>query len=710
MNVSPSNGAVADPLVPPPAEGVPYTASTQFQALDLSRLGARAVQLRYWLAGLFAGAIVLAILFTSLQTPLYRSTAQIEISRADITDGGSEELAGAGRENRDFVYFNTQYELLRSRAAAMRVVEDLDLTEDPQFAAAYDREPGQISAEGAASLLLAAQTVDPIEQSNLVDIAIVSPNADLSARIANSWAEQFLQMNYEKRFGDNILARELIEEQLAEMRVQLEEAEERLAQYAAANEILVIESTDASGNSAQSTILARQLEAVNDALATATVNRITAASAVQSRNVPTGEGQSAINSQLSQVEAELASLRTTLGPRHPQVRALEAQREVLRGSLGGAANQASGQLANALEQAVLEEQRLQARFNALRAQYVAQQGQGAQYGILEREVDTNRQIYAALLQRFNELGVTGSGTNNMTVIEPARPAGGPFSPSMPRNIAIAVLMSLVIGAGAVYLVDMLDQSIRDPEDVQRQFGLPLLGLIPTAEGGEVHEEVLDRTSSIGEAYASARFAIQHLDVPQGLRTIMFSSARPGEGKTSSSLALAKSFADMGEKVVLVDFDLRRRGLSRLLSDTKNDRGLLGFLKGTVAEPTANTLTDYGVDFIGTSEVEREPVSLMTRPRISALLSHLHGRYDRVILDAPPVLGLADSMEIAQSVDGVVFVIEANVGTAHAVRRALSRLRDANAPLLGAFVTKLDQRNSLYGYGTDYGYGYSYAGS
>ncbi|KLE31843.1 GumC family protein [Aurantiacibacter gangjinensis] len=701
---------MTDTAVTTAGEGPYYTANTQFQALDLSRLAARAVQLRYWLAGLFAAAIVIAIIFTTLQTPLFRSTAQIEISRVEISAGDSGDLAAAGQENRDQQYFNTQYELLRSRAVATRVVDALDLSEDEQFASAYSADPGQISPERAASLILGSVEILPIPQSNLVDIAVSSPSADLSARLANAWAEQFLELNYEKRFGDNILARELVEDQLAEMRVQLEEAEERLSAYASANEILVVESTGEDGNTTQSTILARQLSAVNEALAAATVNRIAAASAVQSSNTPTTNGQSALRGRLADVESQLASARTTLGPQHPQVRALEAQQETLRRALNGADGEASTQLANALQQAVLEERRLQDRFNSLRSQYLSQQGQGAQYGILEREVDTNRQIYAALLQRYNQLGVAGSGSNNMTLIENARPAPGPYSPNMPLNIAIAVLASLLIGAGVVYAVELLDQSIRDPEDVQRQFGLPLLGLIPKSTDGEVHEEVLERSSSTGEAYASARFALQHLDNADQLRTLMLTSARPGEGKTSSSLALAKSFADMGEKVVLVDFDLRRRGVSRLLGPAASDRGMLGFLKGSTPEPTFHSLTDYGVDFVGTSDIEREPVSLLTRPRIGALMNLLQSRYDRIVIDAPPVLGLADSVELAQSVDGVVFVIEANVGSANAVRRALSRLRDANAPLLGSFVTKLDQRNALYGYGGDYGYGYSYSQS
>ncbi|MEL1251532.1 GumC family protein [Aurantiacibacter gilvus] len=675
--------------------------------IDFVRLWQRVIQYRYWIAAFLVSVIVTAVIITMLQTPYYRSTAQIEINRVDA---GASQSAGEGDfvvEERDAQYYNTQYELLQTPSVAERVSDALNLARDPVFNDAFAGSDSEVGEQRIITILLDSVTITPIRNSNLVDIGVSSPDAALSAEIANAWAEQFLEMNYEKRFGDTILARERLEGQLAEMRVQLEQSEAQLNEFASDNEIIVIDTTSEAGESGRSTILANQLEAMSSALADATIRRISAQSALQSRNADRGGQRVSIQQRIAETEAELANLRTTLGPAHPSVLAQEAELRSLRASLDNAGSDAREERQAAYQQALAEEQELRARYEAAKSQYLGQQGRGVGYGILEREVDTNRQIYDALLQRYNELGLVGTGRNNMALVEQARRAPGPYTPSLPRNLAIAFGLGLVGVVGFVYVSDMLDQTVRDPDEVARQFGLRLLGLIPDASDMPIEDALLDKHSALSEAYASARVAMQLLPDETPTKSLMLTSSRPAEGKSVSSVALAKSFAEVGERTVLVDLDLRRRGVSQILSMNPSDIGIARYLSGTAEAPTLRHQEEHGFDFIGSNSNAKNPVTLLSSPKLAVLLRDLAKNYDRIVVDGPPVLGLADAIELSRMVDGVVYVVEANSGTNRAIRLALSRLRGASANIIGGILTKLDERNAAYGYGYGYGYGYAY---
>lgn len=677
-------------------------------AIDLWRLWRRAVEKRFLLIGLFVAAILAAIAITMLQTPLYRSTAQLEISRVDNAAAASVEgEVLAGVETRDLQYYNTQYELLRSRATALNVVEALDLAQNQQFLDAFDIDITQITLDHAANILLANVEIEPVQDSNLVNISFSSPDAQLSANIANTWASEFLQANFQKRFGDTVLARQQLEDQLQEMRVKLEESEARLNRYANSNEIIVTETADAAGDTTRSTLLASQLSSISDALAQAVVRRIAAESAMRSGVPAEGASIPTSSPELARAEAELAQLRTTYGPRHPLVQAQQAETQSLRSAAESASQNAVGSSRQTREaayrSAFREERELRGRYEQIKAQYLSQQNSGVGYGILEREVTTNREIYDSLLQRYKELGTVASGTNNMNIVEQARVAGNPYYPSLLLNLAIALALASVIAVAIVYLLDLLDQTIRDPEDVKRRFGLQLLGVIPRSEEALI-ESLENRHSVLSEAYASTRTSLQFLSRERDLKSFMFTSTHPGEGKTTSALAVAKSFADVGARVALVDMDLRRRGLSKLLGKDKSGSGVAAFLQNS-DEQAQMRAHEFGFDFLPTGPSEISPVALLNGPKLGILVEQLERDYDHVIIDGPPVIGLADALELSSHVDGIVYMLQANAGTNRAIERALARMRETNANIIGGVLTQVDARNDVYGYGYEYIYSY-----
>lgn len=678
--------------------------------LLLQRLWARAKELKYILLFVIAGTILLGVAFTLLQTPQYNASSRIEISRIDSGAAANEDLR-FDMQIRDRQYYATQYELLESRFLAERVVERENFAQDPDFRDAFGIEEDNLSLRSLAARVRSTIAIVPIEDSNLVDIVSTSPSADISARIANSWAEEFLAANYEKRFGDTQLARERLENQLAELRVSLEESEARLAQYASENEIVVLNSAATETGQAQAgqeTLSTSQLSALNQALIAASLRRIEARSALEAeRSAADIDSAAALRSRRAEAEAQLANVRTTLGPSNPRVLALEAEIESLDRSIGSEGGIMNSARQAAYERALSEEAELRERFNAARGRYLDEQNLGTEYGILRREVDTNRELYDALLQRYTQLGVGESGSNNMTLIEQATPPGGPSGPSLTRNLLIAMILAALLSLAIVYLADFFDRSLRHISQVRQQLGLPVLGAIPHSHSGDMVAELEDPKSQLTEAYASTRTSMLSALPAGARRVVMFTSTRPAEGKTISSLALARSLQRVGKSVVLLDLDMRRAGLSRLLGVTAKVKGLSELLSGATTEPNILHLPEHEIDFIPSGSLPSDSGDLIARGGLARLIDDLEARYDFVIIDSPPVLGLADAVEIGHLAGGVIYAMQANETSIYAMRNALQRLRQPGVHIIGALVTKVDQRNDEYGYGSEYGYGYAY---
>ncbi|MBB3034373.1 GumC family protein [Alteriqipengyuania lutimaris] len=673
--------------------------------IDPQRLWQRAIELRVWLIAILAIALTLAVIFTLLQTPQYLATARIEISRVDSGAAEIEEIAIEG-EARDRQYYATQYVLLGSRFLADRVVEAENLVQDRAALAAlgFAEGSGPNERQVARSLLNHVE-VSPLEMSNLVDVSVRSGSAEVSARLANAWAGQFLEANYDKRFGDTVEARRQLDSQLAELRARLENSEAELIQFANANGIVVLQQRSSGDQQAEQTLVENQLAALNQALAEATARRIAAASTA-SVGTSQSNGQEEIRTRISEVEATLARLRTTLGPQNSQVEAAQAELNSLRAALNEQQSLSGSALQAQLRAAQREEAELQQRFDQARTRYLAQQDQGVEYGILQREVLTNRELYNALLQRYKELGVATSGRNNMTLIEAAEPPVSPYSPKLFTNLLIALAAAAVAGGGLVFVRDVVDDTVRDPSEIRRRLQVPLLGLIPKFEPDDIDRQLADPKSQLSEAYASARVAIDYATATED-KIIIVTSTRPDEGKSLSSLALAYNFTRKGKKVLLVDMDLRRKGISIRLNQSKQAIGMATYLAGETENLPSVRMDKFNLDFIPAGKSTLNPADILATSRTEMVLDELKRHYDYIVLDAPPILGLADTPQLADAADAIVYVVQANASTFRSITQALTRLRATQGKILGVVVTKLDKRNESYSYGYGYGYGYDY---
>lgn len=347
---------------------------------------------------------------------------------------------------------------------------------------------------------------------------------------------------------------------------------------------------------------------------------------------------------------------------------------------------------------------------ALRTQALDVDGRSIQYNILKREVDTNRQLYDGLLQRYKEVGVAGDvRANNISIIDRAEVPGGRFKPSLFLNLAIGLLLGGVLGVLLAFLLEFLDDTLKTPEDIENKLKLPVLGVIPKlGPKDSVVAAAANPQSSFSEAYRSVRTALQFATDHGVPRTLLVTSSGPGEGKSTTALALARNLTQLGKRVLLVDADLRNPSLHKTLG-MKVDVGLSNLLAGACSFTAAvQPSGDEGLQVILAGPLPPNPAELLSGSKLVSLLTIGTERYDHVIIDGPPVLGLADAPILSNAIDGTLLVVNSAKTKISAAQSALKRLLTARARIVGCLLTKYDARTAGYGYGYGYRYESYYA--
>ncbi len=678
---------------------------------------------RKWLILGFALAGILIALFVTFSTVrLYRATVTLEIAReaARIVDTDTvQPPSTVGSQE----FYQTQYGLLRSRSLAETVVRRLRLSTNPTILYGYDGETSGEAATTAAErraqerravdIVMANIVVTPERSSGLVGVAFASPDPELSARVANAIGESYIESTLLRRVDSTAYARQFLEGQIGEVRQRLEQSERALVDYANREQIINIDRTTAEGQSEGSQSLASiDLQALNEALATARADRIQAealatggAAGAQARVLADG-AIGTLRQTRAELSAERARLLSQFREDYPQVRAISEQLEEIDRQMRAQTGQVRDSVTAEYRAAVARENALEARVNVLKQGVLSNREGQIQYNILQREADTNRQQYQDLLQRSKEVGVaSGVGVNNVSIVDQAQVPTGPFTPRPVLNILLGSLVGLLAGAGVAFILAQLDETINSPHELEGMIGIPMLGSIPRKSGDvDILKELEDRTSPIVEAYNSVQTALRFSTNHGSPRVIMVTSARPAEGKSTTSIALAENFARLGKRTILVDSDLRNPSMHRVLGLT-NAVGLSNALAGTDDLATLfQQSAETGLTVMTAGPLPPNPAELLADSRLRDILDKLTGQFDHVVVDGPPVIGLADAPLIAHVVEATVFVIAANETRSKAAQIAIQRLHDAHAHVIGAVLTKFNAQQVGYDYGYSYNYG------
>ncbi|MDS4021026.1 MAG: polysaccharide biosynthesis tyrosine autokinase [Candidatus Competibacter sp.] len=727
------------PMPAPPPPSPIFEDEPEGEGLDLRQLWEVIVK-RRWTIIVFTAIVVVAVVTaTYLKTPIYRASLTLQIDREDIKilamgEVSPNEARGWGGQD----YFQTQYELLKSRSLARRVVNQMGLANRPvevprspslfgqvgdwlagwlpRAGVAKDDTPGEEAPEpaaadsarleGAIGGVLGGLTVEPVRNSRLVRLHYDSPDPKLAANILNSLAKAYINLNLERRFDATTYARNFLQERLQQVKAKLEESERELVEFSRREEIIAVDQKES--------VITQNLTAANAALIDAEKKRMAAEAIYRQMLGARGQGltqvlDSKIIQDLKQTRAKLeAQYQDNLSVYKPAYPTMVQLRNQIN-QVDAMINQEIGNIRAAItadyEAAKNEESLLRTNLDRMKQEVLALQGRSIQFNILRRETDTNRQLYDGLLQRYKEVGVAaGVGTNNISVVDEAKVPSRPYKPDMRSNALLALVLGLLGGVGLAFLFEHLDDTVRRPEDLEKLLGLPVLGVIPMTrlERGDDRPIALaghdDPRSAFAEAYRSVRTALQFSTASGVPRLLTVTSAMVGEGKSTTAVSLAIQFAQAGKRTLLVEADLRKPSLHRVL-ELDNQVGLTHYLAGGEAQPIDITRPTHipNLFAISAGPLPPNPAELLSSARMVALLALAAEKFDQVILDSPPLLGLADALIIGNLCEGTLLTVEMGGTPRGYVQGAFKRLRGARVHVLGTILTKLEARPGAYGY-------------
>ena len=693
--------------------------------------------LRYYFALLsrYRWLILGSVLLGGLAGLLYQFTAtthyfaavriQIDHDTVKVVEGGSISASkGSGSEA-----LRTEYELLKSRAMADRVVRRLSLADDQSFfnqraqgavgflssifrsSPKLEEAPSREVLESRATEIVVDNVfVRPVRDSRLVQIGYRDLNPARAQRIANAYAQVYIDSNIEKRFEANTYAQTFLERQVKQLKLRLEESEKALLEFAERERIIA--------TNEQATIAESNLTEANAQLGQLAAERIKnqklweQTKQTSSINMPQFLSNGVISTLRGQRMAlmkEYEEKLETFKPAYPAMREKMKRIKEIDRQISAEIKTIRSSLKAGFNYTLKQEEAVKKRVEKLRRDVLALQKKRIQYNILKREVDSNQNLYNDLLKRYKEVSIAGGvGANNIRVVDPARGAAS-VRPRLARTLLLSLILGAGVGFGLALTAQSLDNRLRTPDEVEHFTGLPILGVIPRA-GSKANfaSEILDPRSNVTEAYRTLGTALQFSTASGLPRSLAVTSTGAGEGKSSTSFAIAQHFASLGLKTLLIDGDLRDPSLHGMVN-AGNAFGLTNYLTGEASFDEVIQFTETpNLAFVGSGPLPQNAPELLGRMQLHSLVTIGLEAFDLIIIDGPPMLALADAQLISNAAAATLFVVAAGDQRKRSIRHAVRRLNIVHAPLAGIVLTKFDSKLAGYGYGAEYSdaaYGY-----
>ena len=651
--------------------------------------------------------VLAGIIFILLSTPDYRATASVEVE--DVPAGA----AGAGATQRQLTsadnesLMHTELEVLRSRALAEDVARELALVGSRTFFDGMDeRRPErgsasltqrQVETEAVIRLLRDNLDVELPGKSRVIRISFTSADPVLSARVANSYADSLIRADLKRGFESGVQARRFLLGELDGARRDLEHAERDLAAYATQTGASPDTPQAARGNGsagAEGTTTTR-LAQLNAFRAQAMADRIAAQKRWESARLSSVEtlpevlnngGMQQLMAQRAQARAEVVEERQFRKDAHPEMREARARLAALDDQAEAMANTIRASLREQYEVAVHGEKQIEAEIAAVERQAQTERGRGVQMSILERSVDTYRLLHDSLLQRYRDMASQAGFQAGR--IQPLDRAAVPTRPSSPRigvTMLLASLGGLALGLLMVAGRHVFDDAVTSADTLAERANLPLLGTVPVTDKPAAETFVPIASSLL-------------LASSEGLPgSILVTSAQEGEGKSSTVHALALALAKLDRRVLVIDADMRRPRQQGLFNVTP-ERGVSEVMTGQAkAEDVIVETGTPGVSLLPSGAIPPNPAELLSTPALDVLLASVQGRYDTVLIDAPPILGVPDTVLLAAKAQAAVLVVEWGRNHHGGLRVAVDRLRRAGGVIIGAVLTKQQGRAFEYDY-------------
>ncbi len=683
---------------------------------------------------------------TLKQRAIYQGKLLVEVNPEPPNTLNLKEVLQIGSSVDIETYRATKIKVLQSRILAEHVVKNLKLYRNPEFYRTrvlfglIERNPKKIPAADNAPPDAASDAfynavqhfqnsleVKPVPRTSLIEMSFYSEDPRLAMRIANQLASEYINENRKAKWDEAQGASEWLSNQLVGLKAKLEKSEDALQAYARANSIVFI-------GEKQNLVNAR-LEALEAEYTRGQANRIEKEAlyrlveAGKSEELPGVYSDKLIQGSeehLADLRREYAKLSTTMKPDYPRAVQLQKQIDSIETSLKRRVNLASQNIVSEYKAALNREKGLAQALEDQKKEVNQVAERSIQYNILKRAVDTDRQLYEALLQRLKESQVSESlKASNISIVEPAEVPKAPVKPRILLNLALGFILGLGGGIGLAFFLDYLDKTVKTPDEVESLLRLPSLGVLPkfslngavrSATETETEKSLSTQEPSAPaiqtnpaalEAYRSLRTSIL-LSAQPVPRLILITSALPGEGKTTTAVNLGATLASLGSSVVIVDCDMRRPACHRS-TGVKNSPGFVQCLTGNVKLEDAllKVPGTANLSVIPCGPIPPNPAEVLSSPLAGELLRNLRKGFDYVLVDSPPLLSVADSRILATMTDAVAMVVRAYSTPYDVVRRAKALLYGAGARILGVALNDVDFRRDGYGYSYYYRYGYGY---
>jgi len=689
---------------------------------------------RKWIVITFLIAIVTTVTIgTFLKEPLYKSVITIKIDKENPNILAFKDVVNLERAEED--YYQTQYKILKSRNLAKRVIRSLHLNTNPELSPGANNQTKQASASalskqglleddgitpGLIDTFISRVEVTPLQRSRLVNVSFTSHDPELAAKVANAIGESFIDLNIESKFEATNQAKTWLEKQLDDMKAKVEEAEEALNAYAAKNGIIFLDKDDTGKGSDNQNLITKKLSELSTDVTAATAERIGKEALYRDMNSADPENSSVVmNNPLmmelkktyASIDSEYNQMLKIYKPDYPKMVRLHEQINQIKKKMDTETRKIISSVKKDYEVALKRENQLKAAMNVQKKEALDLNERSVQYQILKREADTNKELYNGLLQRLKETGVSASLTaSNIQVLDRAEVPKKPFKPNRPLNIMLSLIAGLFGGIGLAFFTEYLDNTIKTPDDVEKKIVLPPLGLVPNYSAGKSNLAVeyishSDSKSPMAEAYRSIRTFLLLSSGGKPPRVMMVTSPERDEGKTTTSINTAISLTTQADaKVVIIDADMRKPRLHNIF-ELDNAKGLSTFLSGNVelGDGLIKSSEIENFDIITAGPIPPNPAELLSSYRFRELIQGLYSLYSFIIVDTPPILGIADPLIVSQYTDGVIMVVRSGKTPKETAKEARKLLEGVNAKILGVVLNSVDQSAMRYSYYYKYYY-------
>jgi polysaccharide biosynthesis transport protein len=735
------------------------------RTLDLLQYWITVKKHRWLILVMGAAMTIIVALRVSMTTPLYtaQSTIMLKPGSPELLENRGGVQGGPEAYDDPDTFIKTQCEILKSRTLAAYVIEQTGLAQDPDFVGKKTkpgpiesffkgirddilgaRQPqksallpdtrSQATIVGLTGAYLGALQIKPVTDTDLVNIVFTTGNPQLSAKLANAHAHAYIREGIELHMQANAEAEQFLRDKLVELREKLEKSELALINYRRDKGIVPgLMSIDG-----KETVVIDRLSELSRDLTAAQVARFGLEAQVQQiqahqfSEVPeaiNSSNVSSVKSQLAQTDSDYNAMASQFKADYPPLKQLKARRDELQARYDDEVKKFADSIESEYRAAKIKEADLQEELAKARAQALSLNDATVDYTILQREVDTNRELYDSVLQKMKDLGLAAEArSSNIVVVDNAEAPGGPSSPHFMMAVMQAMAFGLALGIGLAFLIEYQDKTLKTPDQVESYLRLPNLAAVPSfvrPESRTFGKPRINVTSSfpvksmeiagslskysvIGEAYRSLRTALMLSRAGSPPKTILFTSASNSEGKTVSAINTAIVFAHTGAKVLLVDVDLRRPRCHKVLG-LDNRLGVTEALAGTcqVGEVIRTTGIE-GLSLLTAGTIPPNPSELVGSEKMREMLARMTDEFDLVVLDTPPLMPVTDAMLLSTMVDGVVLVVNSSKTAKQHVRAACSRLEFARAKVFGVLLNEVDVNSPHYKHYRQYYGGYGYA--